>query len=141
MSKKYLQEGDIFRLEAGHEIYVSLPEHFIYDNRQFVFDKLGSTTIKIGEPKRGFDTSCFAGEYVVVKTTFDGGGTGHGDHDVYPDGHHIHARKIVENELKGEKEVSNFEIEFYQSGCFTAMNEKIKAIGKAKSVWVLRPVK
>ena len=30
------------------------------------------------------------GRYVVVKTAFEGGGTGHGPDDAYPDGHHVY---------------------------------------------------
>lgn len=53
------------------------------------------------------------GEFIVMKTTFDGGSTGR---DAYPDGHHIHAQRLNENGTynpEGEK------IDFYQSGCFT----------------------
>lgn len=47
--------------------------------------------------------------FVVKRTAFEGGGTAHGPHDVYPDGHHVWARP----------EDGGDEIDFYQSGCFT----------------------
>lgn len=83
-----------------------------------------------------------AREFVVVETILTGGGTGHGPHDVYPDGHHV-----VAQEVGGERLVR-----FYQSGCFVGMRppEDIELIrGPADapnpagrqppSVWVTGP--
>jgi hypothetical protein len=54
------------------------------------------------------ELSYLAGKYVVTKTVRDGGGTG-----------------------------GDSEIDFYQTGCFSAMIEDISPIGKAKLTWVI----
>jgi hypothetical protein len=66
--------------------------------------------------------------YVVVDTAFDGGGTGHGWHDTYPDGHRIVARKLLANKTLGTVK------EFYQTGCFNKMHlpGEITLAGRAK---------
>jgi len=66
------------------------------------------------------------GRYVVAKTAFEGGGTGHGPGDIYPDGHHVYCETLTGLHRK---------ISFYQSGCFTNMIEYIKPVGKAKRTW------
>ena len=58
----------------------------------------------------------------MTHITFDGGGTGHGAHDVYPDGHHVHC--VHEN--------GKHNIDFYQSGAFTAMIKDIVPVGRAE---------
>ena len=70
------------------------------------------------------------GKYVVYKTAFTGGGTGHGPHDVYPNGHKVFCESIHN---------PNAKIEFYQSGCFNNMitPDKIKPVGKARRSWIL----
>lgn len=70
----------------------------------------------------------FIGKYVVYKTTFDGGGCGHGPHDIYPNGHHVFCKKLRDNEIQ---------IDFYQSGCFAGLllPSEIKPIGKAVQHW------
>ena len=126
MDKKLLKEGDIIELKAGHTVYYELPAHFVYSNRKGVFDKLAHTEVHIGCEKGGLNTDFLKGKYVVVKTCFEGGGTGHGVGDVYPDGHHVFAEKIVD-ELDHK-----ITVDFYQSGCFTAMITDITPVGKAK---------
>lgn len=58
------------------------------------------------------------GEFVVTKTTHDGGGTAMFN-DVYPDGHHVHCKKLED----GNFDADGIEIDFYQTGSFTAMIE------------------
>ena len=65
-----------------------------------------------------------AGEFVVVKTSFEGGGTGHGPHDIYPDGHRVFCKALKD----GEYDVNGTEVNFYQSGAFTCMITDIKPI-------------
>jgi hypothetical protein len=129
-----LKEGDIFLLEDGHDVYVeNFPKAFLCDNGDFDF-KLASGELHIGGMQRGLDTSIFKGKYVVTKTSYGGGGacfTMSGAPDSFPDGHHVYAKKVIKG-FSGVEEVSDFEINFYQSGSFTCMNCDIKSIGSAK---------
>jgi hypothetical protein len=59
------------------------------------------------------------GEFIVVKTSFEGGGTGMGAHDVYPDGHRVFCKKLKD----GKYDDKGIEVNFYQSGCFSAVIE------------------
>ena len=115
-----LQEGDVIELKAGMKVYANIPEHFVYENRKGSFSLTRHDVILGGE----FEYLC--GKYIVYKTTFDGGGTGHGVNDVYPDGHHVFCMKADDENVK---------VDFYQSGCFTAMIENIEPVGKATLKW------
>lgn len=115
-----LQEGDIIELREGYRIYATVPEHFIYRNRKGSFKPTHSEVVIHGE------LSYLSGRYVVYKTSYDGGGTGHGPHDVYPNGHHVFAERLDNASIK---------VDFYQSGCFTAMLPDLKAVGKAARKW------
>jgi len=117
-----LKEGDIIELKIGHKIYTKIPNHFIYAGGEGDWT-LSKTEVVIKKP---FDY--LAGMYVVYKTCMEGGGTGHGPHDIYPDGHHVFCEKI-DNE--------NIKVDFYQSGCFTAMIKDIEPVGKAKKKWIV----
>lgn len=68
------------------------------------------------------------GEFVVTKTTFDGGGIGHGSHDVYPDGYHVFCKALK----NGEYDTDGIEIDFYQSGCFTCVITDISPVREMK---------
>lgn len=81
------------------------------------------------------------GTFIVVKTAYTGGGTGHGPHDVYPDGHLL--KLLPCRVVKGMKsgivkrvDIANDHkpLEFYQSGCFThtVMVDYVKPILKVK---------
>ena len=54
--------------------------------------------------------------YAVLRTEMTGGGTGHGPHDVYPDGHEVTAVRLSPSH-RPLKAVGR-KIKFYQSGCF-----------------------
>jgi hypothetical protein len=122
--QRFLKTGDVFRLDKGMKAYVNIPERFIYSNRRHS-NTLAETNITVGEMQGPFrakyDTSELIGEYVVIKTEHTGGGTGMGPHDVYPDGHLVHARPV-------QKRTKQKPISFYQSGCFNAMNENVPVI-------------
>lgn len=118
-----LQKGDIIELKAGHTVYAQVPEHFFYENRKGSF-KLTRHDVTIGG-----EFSYLAGRYAVTHTAKDGGGTGRGPHGIYPDGHHVFCQKLDE---------SGIEVDFYQSGAFTAMIKEIEPVGKAKIKWVER---
>ena len=74
------------------------------------------------------------GSYLCVETHFDGGGTGMGPHDVYPDGHRVVAMKLT---AEGKFNEKARQIEFYQSGCFTDMYKPadLKHIGTLSQFW------
>jgi hypothetical protein len=74
------------------------------------------------------------GEFVVIKTTFDGGGSGH--NDTYPDGHHVFCKALK----NGEYDENGVEVEFYQSGSFNCMIEDITPIRnmKKETKWSLQ---
>lgn len=62
----------------------------------------------IAHPKLG------EGIYRVTATAMTGGGTGHGPHDIYPDGHQL----TLMRERDGVIDWSEKPKHFYQSGCF-----------------------
>ena len=116
-----LKEGDVIELIEGHSVYADVPNHFCYTNCKGDFS-LTHHNVTIGE-----EFMYLAGKYIVVKTAFEGGGTGHGPGDIFPDGHHVFC------EMAG----GDHKVDFYQSGCFTAMIEDIKPIGNAFRTWTL----
>ena len=116
-----LEEGDIIELTNGMRVYASVPEHFLYENRRGVFHKSSHGLIEIGG-----ELQYLAGRYVVYKTAMEGGGTGHGPYDVYPNGHHVYAEKLDNTSVT---------VDFYQSGAFTALLPNLKAIRKASRTW------
>lgn len=73
--------------------------------------------------KKFFDTSFFEGVYEVTRTEYNGGGSQPAmcvrGLDTYPDGWHVYCRKVDAPDVK---------VDFYQSGCFTAMIEDITPI-------------
>lgn len=118
-----LKEGDLIRLEKGMRVYAAVPEHFLYSNRRGVWN------IGRGEIEIGGHLSYFEGDYVVLKTAMDGGGSGMGPGDEYPNGHHVWCESVEKPTRK---------VDFYQSGCFTCMLPGLKAIGRAELKWVVR---
>jgi len=117
-----LKEGDVIEIKKGMKVYADVPEHYVYANRRGSF-KLTHSIVLIND---NFDYLC--GKYVVYKTAMDGGGCGHGPHDIYPDGHHVFCMLSDDNDVR---------IDFYQSGSFTAMLPNIKPIARAKRTWVM----
>lgn len=59
-----------------------------------------------------------AARFVVEEAKMDGGGTGHGPHDVYPDGWHVVARLL---NADGTYNPGGPKISFYMTGCFIGM--------------------
>lgn len=76
-------------------------------------------------------------QFLVTETKMTGGGTGHGLHDVYPDGHQV---TCVALDPKGKWNPKGTRKSFYQTGCFHGMiePEKIELVGKMKELikWV-----
>lgn len=73
--------------------------------------------------------------WVVTGTEMSGGGTGHGPHDVYPDGHGIHAAEV---DAAGVPTGQKFF--FRQSGCFTNLltPKEVKVVGTATPAYNLQ---
>lgn len=110
MKPSQLQVGDIFELTESMVFY---PIERRDDGRWY-----RDLTDRRALP-------AYLGRYVVTNTNMTGGGTAHGPHDVYPDGWQVSART-----LDGERR-----IQFYQSGCFTAINRNVPVSGKAQCEW------
>jgi len=125
-----LKEGDIIMLQIGDTVLFEIPAHFLYGNRVGVFNEVSKDAVVIGNHK-GLNTEFLAGEYVVIKTAMDGGGTGHGDSDSYPDGHHVWCEKMFDWGI-GHPGIL---VDFFQTGCFTAMLKDRKPTGKAELTW------
>jgi len=58
------------------------------------------------------------GDFVVTRTSFSGGGSGMGDHDTYPNGHHVYCQRL---KADGTFDENGTKVSFYQSGSFNAM--------------------
>ena len=115
-----LKEGDIIELREGHEVYTDLPENTVYSNRK------GSRVLTHAYAKIKGSLAFLAGRYIVTHASFDGGGCGHGAYDVFPSGYHVFC--------VADKDPSR-RVDFYQSGCFTAMIPSIEPIGRATATW------
>ena len=71
--------------------------------------------------------------FVVEKAQMQGGGTGHGPHDVFPDGWYVEARRLHDDcSYNSQGEV----IRFYQSGCFTCFIPEVEIVGKMRMLFV-----
>ncbi len=153
-----LQRGDVIRLEPGMMIYADIPSmfrggaffdkknchreikigqvykstpqsaqalkeevyekiwHIIPVDKQQVSDFVNSLSLDLEE--KSFDSSVYAGEYVVYSAVSNGG-AGCWDGTPYPDGWHVYCHKVDDPSV---------EVDFYQTGCFTAMIKDIKPI-------------
>lgn len=127
---KILQVGDIIEITEGMKIYAQIEERFVYSNKR-TSKELTQTDIKVGEVRddtheNEFKTKKFAGKYVVTDTSLSGGGGA--PHDSYPDGWHVIAQKLSKD---GHHTGKGVVINFYQTGCFTAMikPEEIAPVG------------
>lgn len=100
-----LKNGDLITLKPGHSVYAMIPKHFVYSNCK------GDYSLCKSDVVIGGDYEHLAGQYIVYDTALTGGGTGHGPHDVYPDGHRVFCVQIG----------TGTKVDFYQTGHFTAM--------------------
>ncbi len=123
MSNGYLKEGDIIELNQEDNVYVRVPKHMVYSNELGNWD-LVSTKVNLAK-------TCWTwlrGKYIVYRTAVEGGGSGHGPFDNYPDGHHVFCHMI---------DFPRVRVDFYQSGCFTCMLPDKKPIARAKAKWTV----
>lgn len=116
-----LKPGDIIAILVGHRVYADVPRHFVYSNCKGDYTFAHSDVTITGE------LSYLAGRYVVVDAKSEGGGCAHGPHDVYPDGWHVFCERLDDSHNK---------VDFFQSGCFTAMICDIEPVGRATQRWV-----
>jgi hypothetical protein len=129
MSK--LREGDVFDLTEGHTVYMDLPAHFVYGNRQGVFDEIVQGEVVVGPPHNGMLTDWLAGEYVVT-------GTGLHDNGDDDDGHYVQAEKLPDpTDNLADDSGPRVKVSFYQDGGFTAENSDIVAKGRARAHWTV----
>jgi hypothetical protein len=70
------------------------------------------------------------GTWVVAKTKMTGGGTGHGPHDIYPDGHQISCLPIDDNDAITMREPKRL----FQSGCFSDKIDYVEPVRRVKLV-------
>jgi hypothetical protein len=80
-----------------------------------------------------YDESRGNSSFVVEEAKLDGGGTGHGPYDIYPDGWHILARKLGKDETYDPKGQL---IQFYQDGSFDCVISEIEVVGKMKRMFI-----
>lgn len=80
-----------------------------------------------------YDESRSSARFVVERAELDGGGTGHGPHDIFPDGWYIKARRLNDD---GTYNPNGELIQFYQSGCFTGLIPEVELVGKMKQIFV-----
>ena len=128
-----LKEGDVIELAKCHTVYAEIPKHFAYANKVGCFELTRSET-PVGGNKNGLNTDFMVGKWIVTKTSECGGGTGHGPHDIYPDGHLVECERVA-----GQSYDYKMKVSFYQTGCFTAMIEEgeVNVIGQATAEWSL----
>ncbi len=83
-----------------------------------------------------FDSSIFSGKYLVLYTTCDGGGIQgtFSGYDSYPSGHHVFCKKIVDGKVSGP------EVDFYETGCFSAMITDLKPIDHVEIGYEIEPL-
>ncbi len=151
-----LQRGDTIRLEKGMKVYANVPERYLWTpfskeskrtdviigkvykrnvpTLNEIISKVHSEVksiipITYGDAENfvnglnldladdSFDASIFEGEYNVYFALSDGGRSTHDGG--YPNGWHVFCQK---------KDDPQIEVDFYQSGCFTAMIPEIKPI-------------
>ncbi|MBQ8043183.1 MAG: hypothetical protein IJ272_03410 [Clostridia bacterium] len=86
-------------------------------------DYVEETSLSVkAAPRLELDTLQFVGEYYVISTACEGGGSQNGPNsrgDTYPNGHHVICQKRSEEHTP---------VHFYQTGAFTAMIEDITPI-------------
>ena len=125
-TKKCINVDQIYRTDGKDfdsiidKLTKSIIDEFEYEGYDVSYDEINSLVLnKVKKPTN--DKFVFeAGEFVVTRTKYGGGGTGMGDHDVYPDGHEVFCKRLKD----GEFDVDGDEISFYEDGCFTTTVDK-----------------
>jgi hypothetical protein len=84
-----LAEGDIIELKEGHKVYADIEERLVFSNTPKSNKKVHHEVIL------SKDFSKLIGKYIVYKTSMNGGGTGMGITDTYPNGWHVYCEKLT----------------------------------------------
>lgn len=123
MEQELLSRGDVFLLKDGQRVYmkrlgfsdleVVVGKPTAHQEYQRDEDRKYLATVEHPIPP--------AGEYRVTRTSYGGGGTAMGPHDVFPDGHRVYAKPVNADDPL---------ISFYQTGCFTAMIKNPKVVSR-----------
>lgn len=141
LAEKFLDVGDVIKADASWEIVNDYPGHKGPKDLNQVFNyysakgkSLDAPTIGVASDKRAVkkkseDAPEFAPEFVVIKTQMTGGGTGHGPHDIYPDGHEVTIRQLKKDGTYDDK---GQDYRFYQSGAFNCMITEVTPTRKMK---------
>jgi hypothetical protein len=125
--KHLLRKGQIFKCAKFKDLIATLyfdgkdyqvndqKLHFDYSNKVNI---IGTEQGPDGWERRAnkevslaLDENMANKPFMVVSVALTGGGTGHGSHDVYPDGHYV-----IAHEVNGAHVAT-----FYQTGCFIGM--------------------
>lgn len=125
-----LQVGDVFVAQQGMAVYAEIPAYFVYGNVDINYGIKKHEVLvgqKFSKAGHSLDLSYLKGAYVVEHARMEGGGTGHGPGDVYPDGWHVRARKLADD---GCYDPLGVMISFFQSGCFSVVNKEIPVVSR-----------
>lgn len=126
---RYLKVGDIILIKEGHDIYTKYPLMWGLFDSPFTWE-LAERDVTVRD-----SFNYLIGKYLVVNTCQEGGGVGHGSHDSFPNGHRVYCKRLFKKSHQKEHEVIHTcDINFYQSGAFTAMirPDDIDVVGEAE---------
>ncbi len=116
-SERARQEKSV---EVGDVICLSVQQIRMLEN--------SSSNLKDAEP-----ALAATDRFVVERAVKEGGGTAMGWHDVYPDGHHVTARRLKDQRTYDPE---GLEIDFYQSGCFSNQIGAVSKTGKMRQTFL-----
>lgn len=136
-ANKFLDVGDVIKADSSWEIVNDYPGRKGPKDLNQVFNHYSAKGRSLDTPTVGTaedDKAVVrkkkdAPEFVVVKTQMTGGGTGHGPHDVYPDGHEVTIRQLKKD---GTYDDEGQAYRFYQSGAFNCMITDVAPTRKMK---------
>lgn len=106
--------------------------HIDEDERVSIAARTGEIPLKTRTVELGaYDPSRAEAKFVIEAAKMQGGGTGHGPGDVFPDGWNVKARRL-NNE--GKYDPNGEVIEFYMSGSFTNKIDPkdVQVVGKMR---------
>jgi hypothetical protein len=99
-----LKSGELSKDTIANKVKKGLAELDIIPDNEKVTAFIDALNLDLSI--KSFDTSKYEGEYTVIRTALEGGGTGMGPHDVFPNGHHVICTK---------NDDPSIEVDFYQT--------------------------